>query len=120
METHPTTFEGLVRISGLSHGTDVWRNNAQDVINAGLATINDVISVRDDITTKLIAMGLDNKTSFTISESVRKGKGLKPEWEDSMREHGLPEWYIDSCKKIQGASPAGILLRLFQQPAGFL
>ena len=107
METHPTTFEGLVRISGLSHGTDVWRNNAQDVINAGLATINDVISVRDDITTKLIAMGLDNKTSFTISESVRKGKRLKREWEDSMREHGLPEWYIDSCKKIKYMFPRG-------------
>ena len=107
METHPTTFEGLVRISGLSHGTDVWRNNAQDVINAGLATINDVISVRDDITTKLIAMGLDKKLSFTISEAVRKGKGLKPEWEETMREHQLPDWYIESCKKIKYMFPRG-------------
>ncbi len=107
METHPTTFEGLVRISGLSHGTDVWRNNAQDVINAGLATINDVISVRDDITTKLISMGMDKKLSFTISEAVRKGKGLKPEWEETMKEHGLPDWYIESCKKIKYMFPRG-------------
>ena len=107
METRPTTLEGLIRISGLSHGTDVWRNNAQDVINAGLATINEVISVRDDITTKLIAMGLDKKLSFTISESVRKGKGLKPEWEEEMKAHGLPDWYIDSCKKIKYMFPRG-------------
>ncbi len=107
METQPTTFEGLIRISGLSHGTNVWRNNAQDIINAGLATINEVISVRDDITTKLIAMGLDKKLSFTISEAVRKGKGLKPEWEEEMKAHGLPDWYLDSCNKIEYMFPRG-------------
>ena len=107
METQPTTLEGLCRISGLSHGTNVWRNNAQDIINQGLATINEVISVRDDITTKLIAVGLDKKLSFTISEAVRKGKGLKPEWEEEMRAHGIPEWYIDSCNKIEYMFPRG-------------
>ena len=107
METQPTTLEGLIRISGLSHGTNVWRNNAQDIINQGLATINEVISVRDDITTKLIAVGLDKKLSFTISEAVRKGKGLKPEWEEEMRAHDIPEWYIDSCNKIEYMFPRG-------------
>ncbi len=107
METQPTTLEGLIRISGLSHGTNVWRNNAQDIINQGLATINEVISVRDDITTKLIAVGLDKKLSFTISEAVRKGKGLKPEWEEEMRAHEIPEWYIDSCNKIEYMFPRG-------------
>lgn len=107
METMPTTLEGLIRISGLSHGTNVWRNNAQDIINQGLATINEVISVRDDITTKLIAVGLDKKLSFTISEAVRKGKGLKPEWEEEMRAHEVPQWYIDSCNKIEYMFPRG-------------
>ena len=107
METQPTTLEGLIRISGLSHGTNVWRNNAQDIINQGLATINEVISVRDDITTKLIAVGLENKLAFTISEAVRKGKGLKPEWEEEMRAHGIPDWYIDSCNKIEYMFPRG-------------
>ena len=107
METQPTTLEGLIRISGLSHGTNVWRNNAQDIINQGLATINEVISVRDDITTKLIAVGLDKKLSFTISEAVRKGKGLKPEWEEEMRAHDIPEWYIESCNKIEYMFPRG-------------
>ncbi len=107
METQPTTLEGLIRISGLSHGTNVWRNNAQDIINQGLATINEVISVRDDITTKLIAVGLENKLAFTISEAVRKGKGVKPEWAEEMRAHGIPEWYIDSCNKIEYMFPRG-------------
>ena len=97
----------IADISGLSHGTNVWRNNAQDIINQGLATINEVISVRDDITTKLIAVGLDKKLSFTISEAVRKGKGLKPEWEEEMRAHDIPEWYIDSCNKIEYMFPRG-------------
>ncbi len=104
-DTKPTTFDELLRISGLSHGTDVWLNNAKDVVTSGLGTLKDVICVRDDITIKLMQMGLAPKLSFTISESVRKGKGLKPEWEEEMRAHGLPEWYIESCKKIQYMFP---------------
>lgn len=104
-DTKPTTFDELLRISGLSHGTDVWLNNAKDVVTSGLGTLKDVICVRDDITIKLMQMGLAPKLSFTISESVRKGKGLKPEWEEEMRAHGLPEWYIGSCKKIQYMFP---------------
>ena len=104
-DTKPTTFDELLRISGLSHGTDVWLNNAKDVVTTGLGTLKDVICVRDDITIKLMQMGLAPKLSFTISESVRKGKGLKPEWEDEMRAHNLPEWYIESCKKIQYMFP---------------
>ena len=104
-DTKPTTFDELLRISGLSHGTDVWLNNAKDVVTSGLGTLKDVICVRDDITIKLMQMGLAPKLSFTISESVRKGKGLKPEWEEEMRQHHLPEWYIGSCKKIQYMFP---------------
>ncbi len=104
-DTKPTTFDELLRISGLSHGTDVWLNNAKDVVTSGLGTLKDVICVRDDITIKLMQMGLAPKLSFTISESVRKGKGLKPEWEEEMRAHNLPEWYIGSCKKIQYMFP---------------
>ena len=105
MDTQPTTFDGLVRISGLSHGTDVWLNNAADYIKQGKATLKDVICVRDDITTHLIEMGMAPKQSFTISEAVRKGKGLKPEWEEEMRAHNLPDWYIESCNKIQYMFP---------------
>jgi len=105
VDTQPTTFDGLVRISGLSHGTNVWRNNAQDYILAGVATLKDVICVRDDITLYLMKMGLDSSQAFTISESVRKGKGLKPDWEEAMKEHGIPDWYIESCKKIEYMFP---------------
>ena len=105
VDTQPTTFDGLVRISGLSHGTNVWRNNAQDYILSGVATLKDVICVRDDITLYLMKMGLDSSEAFTISESVRKGKGLKPEWEETMRAHGIPDWYIESCKKIEYMFP---------------
>ena len=103
--TQPHTFDELLRISGLSHGTNVWLNNAKDYIESGDATLKDVISVRDDIMTYLIQTGIEPQQSFKISESVRKGKGLKPEWEELMREHGIADWYIESCKKIQYMFP---------------
>lgn len=105
VDTQPDTFDGLVRISGLSHGTDVWMNNAQDIVRNRVATLKDVISVRDDITVYLIQMGVEPKQAFTISESVRKGKGLKPEWEELMLEHKVPQWYIESCNKIKYMFP---------------
>ncbi|MEA4920601.1 MAG: PolC-type DNA polymerase III [Clostridiaceae bacterium] len=105
VDTHPTTFDGLLRISGLSHGTNVWRNNAQDYILSGVATLNDVICVRDDITLYLIKMDIEPSQAFTISESVRKGKGLKPEWEELMTSKNVPAWYIESCKKIEYMFP---------------
>ncbi len=103
--TKPTTFDELIRISGLSHGTDVWLNNGQDIINNGIATLKEIISARDDIMLFLISKGLDRKLSFTIMESVRKGRGLKPEWEVEMRNHNVPEWYLESCKKIKYMFP---------------
>lgn len=103
--TKPSTFDELLRISGLSHGTNVWLNNAKDYIESGDATLKDVISVRDDIMTFLIQKGIEPQQAFKMSESVRKGKGLKPEWEEEMREHGIKDWYIESCKKIQYMFP---------------
>ncbi len=105
LDTKPTTFDELVRISGLSHGTDVWINNAQTLVQEGTATLKEAICCRDDIMLYLISMNMDSKLSFTIMESVRKGKGLKPEWEEDMRAHNVPEWYIDSCKKIKYMFP---------------
>ncbi len=104
-DTKPQSFSDLVRISGLSHGTDVWVGNAQALIQEGKATISTAICTRDDIMTYLILMGLDSEQSFTIMESVRKGKGLKPEWEEEMTAHGVPDWYIWSCKKIKYMFP---------------
>lgn len=104
-DTKPQSFSDLVRISGLSHGTDVWLGNAQTLIQEGKATIATAICTRDDIMTYLIRMGLDSEQSFTIMESVRKGKGLKPEWEKEMKEHDVPDWYIWSCKKIKYMFP---------------
>ena len=103
-DTKPTTFGELVSISGLSHGTDVWLGNAQVLVESGL-TLNDCICCRDDIMNYLMNKGVEPKLSFTIMEAVRKGKGLKPEWEEAMKAQNVPDWYIDSCKKIKYMFP---------------
>ena len=105
IDTKPTQFSDLVRIAGLAHGTDVWLGNAQTLIQEGKATIATAICTRDDIMVYLISMGLESELAFTIMESVRKGKGLKDEWVQVMTEHGVPDWYIWSCKKIKYMFP---------------
>ena len=105
VDTKPQYFSDLVRIAGLAHGTDVWLGNAQTLIQEGKATISTAICTRDDIMIYLIEKGLDSEQSFTIMESVRKGKGLKPEWEEEMTKHDVPDWYIWSCKKIKYMFP---------------
>jgi DNA polymerase III, alpha subunit (gram-positive type) len=104
-DTRPRTFGELVRISGLSHGTNVWLNNAQDLIREGKATLREVIATRDDIMLFLIQKGMDAGNAFRIMEQVRKGKGLKPEDVELMRQFDLPPWYIDSCQKISYMFP---------------
>lgn len=102
--THPQNFSGLVRVSGLSHGTDVWLNNAKNLIDEGYP-FSDVIGCRDDIMVYLIHKGLPAKSAFDIMESVRKGRGLKDEWKALMAQHSVPEWYIQSCLKIKYMFP---------------
>ncbi|PJI08595.1 MULTISPECIES: DNA polymerase III subunit alpha [Clostridium] len=110
VDTMPTTFSELLCISGLSHGTDVWLGNAKDLIDQGIVTLSEAVCTRDDIMIYLISKGLPKNTSFKIMEMVRKGKVSKnpekwAEYEALMREHEVPEWYIDSCKKIKYMFP---------------
>jgi DNA polymerase-3 subunit alpha (Gram-positive type) len=109
-ETRPTTFGELVLISGLSHGTNVWTNNAQEFVREGVATLKEVIAVRDDIMNYLIHKGLDKSLAFKVMEFVRKGKGAKEkekmeEFAQEMSSHGVPDWYIESCRRISYMFP---------------
>ena len=105
LETKPKSFSELVRISGLSHGTDVWTNNAQDLVKEGKATLSNVISTREDIMLYLIRAGAENKIAFDTMERVRKGRGLTDEQKEVIKTLDLPDWYIESCQKIKYMFP---------------
>jgi DNA polymerase-3 subunit alpha (Gram-positive type) len=104
-DTRPTKFEHLARLSGLAHGTDVWLGNAQELIKKGTATLSTVISTRDDMLNDLVAQKMDEATAFKIMESVRKGKGLTPEFEKALSAAKIPSWYVESCRKIKYIFP---------------
>ena len=105
LDTMPTKFDFLVRISGYTHGTDVWLGNARDLITSKTATVDGTIGCRDDIMIYLISCGMPEKRSFKIMESVRKGRGLPDGAEEEMKAAGVPDWYIGSCKKIKYLFP---------------
>ena len=105
LDTKPEKFDFLVRISGYTHGTDVWLGNAKDLIVSGTARVDQTIGCRDDIMIYLISCGLPEKRAFKIMESVRKGKGLPDGAEQEMVDAGVPAWYIESCKKIKYLFP---------------
>ncbi|MCL2562634.1 MAG: PolC-type DNA polymerase III [Oscillospiraceae bacterium] len=104
-DTKPEAFDTLIRLSGFSHGTDVWLGNAKDLLLGGTASITEVIGCRDDIMLFLIEKGVEASMAFDIMESVRKGRGLKPPWKTAMEQSGVPQWYIESCQKIKYLFP---------------
>ncbi|MCI5772598.1 MAG: PolC-type DNA polymerase III [Clostridiales bacterium] len=106
-DTHPTTMQELIRISGLSHGTDVWLGNAKDLIDQGIVPLSQCLCTREDIMNQLMQMGVPAKMAFDTMEFVRKGKGLKPEMVEAMHEHNVPAWFEESCRKIKYMFPKG-------------